>query len=120
VNFPYKKEAVLDLTPQVEGALIVALDDAVRNTEPQIADVPVVRSFLIDLSRESVLFRDQEWRARGLDPSNPDEVWRTTSRAFTEVLRLAEELVSPQNPAPFISVVQAIKDRWCDVFPLCR
>ncbi len=110
----------MDLTPQVEGALIVALDDAVRDTEPQIADVPVVRSFLIDLSRESVLFRDEEWRARGLDPSNPDEVWRTTSRAFTEVLRLAEELVSPQDPAPFISVVQAIKDRWCDVFPLCR
>ena len=55
---------MLDLTPQVEGALIVALDDAVRNTEPQIADVPVVRSFLIDLSRESILFRDVEWRAQ--------------------------------------------------------
>ena len=50
----------MDLSPQVEGALIVALDDAVRDTEPQIADVPVVRSFLIDLSRESVLFRDEE------------------------------------------------------------
>ena len=110
----------MDLTPQVEGALIVALDDAVRDTEPQIADVPVVRSFLIDLSRESVLFRDEEWRARGLDPSNPDEVWRTTSRAFTEVLREAEELVSPQTLLRFLSVVQAIKDRWCDVFPLCR
>jgi hypothetical protein len=110
----------LDLTPQVEGALIVALDDAIRDTEPQIADVPVVRSFLIDLSREAILFRDEEWREQGLDPSNPDEVWRATRRAFTEVLREAEELVSPQNPAPLISVVQAIKDRWCAVFPLCR
>jgi hypothetical protein len=111
---------VLDLTPRVEGALLVALDNAVRDTEPQIADVPVVRSFLIDLSRESILFRDEEWRARDLNPSNPDDVWRTTRRAFTEVLRLAEELVSPQNPAPLISVVQVITEHWCNVFPLCR
>jgi hypothetical protein len=110
----------LDLTPRVEGALIVAVDDAVRDTEPQIADVPVVRSFLIDLSRESILYRDEEWRARDLDPSNPDDVYTTTARAFTEVLRLAEDLVSPENPAPFISVVQAIREHWCNVFPLCR
>ncbi len=110
----------MDLTPQLEGALIVALDDAVRDTEPQIADVPVVRSFLIDLSRESILFRDEEWRDRGLSPSNPDDVYEATARAFAEVLREAEALPRPQISAPLTSVVQVIRDHWCNVFPLCR
>ena len=108
------------MTAEFESVLIRALNDAASDLNMVVA-VPLVRTFLFDLARESLLHRDQEWFQRGLDPTNPEEVYTVLLRSFQLVLVGARERMDVYpSMTPLMSVVQTIHERWCDMFPLCR
>lgn len=116
------KEDVLALDPGVEVVLARAIDEAARESRDDILRVsPSVRSFLLDLSRESLLFREGEWNAQNLNPSDPLVVYETVREASRSVISEADDTIRRRgNPAPLTAVVESVHERWCGIWPLCR
>jgi hypothetical protein len=115
------------VSAEVEQALSLALYEAAFGVTGgelrpgSVAWSPSVHFFLMELARESLIFREEEWRALGLAPDNPEAVRHTLLPVFAEVLHRAEEIASERdNQAPLIAVVELLTRQWCGVFPLCR
>ena len=103
-------------------------DLAARAAEGSVALTPSVQSLLVELARESVILREDEWAERTgvsprdmIDSEEPLALYAHLVPVFTEAMQGAEELRRERRSgAPLIALVEWIKDHWCGVFPLCQ
>lgn len=83
------------------------------------------RRFLSGVVVESAVYRASEWRQNHqLNVSDPNDLMRAVDIAKDPIVVLLDDAkpvkVGSSSYVCVISLVEAIKDRWCGVWPFCR
>jgi len=104
-----------------EEMLSMTVDEACREMGGSVGQAPAVREFLMNLVRESLIYREQEWRAFNASPESAQTIRDALRKPLMDIVEGANQYaVRAENHAPLISVIEWLKDNWCGVFPFCR
>lgn len=115
-----------ELDSRVTEHLAYTFADFARKNELTIG--AEIESFITNLVRESLIWREMDWSEREIDISLPENYETIISRitsAVGEVLSLATqlrqyEILGHRKRILLINVVDSVRQKWCGIFPFCR
>ena len=97
-------------------------DIALEVCQPIDIDINISQ-FLSDITLESLLYRKEEWIARGIDPSqiSKDEISKLLRPSLSILLSEAKAnaMKGGREHLLLIDIMGGIYDRWCKIFPFC-
>ena len=83
------------------------------------------RKFLSVVIVESAIYRGSEWQQKQqIDVGDPNDLMRVVDIAKDRIVGLLDDAKSVRAASAsyicVVSLVEAIHDRWCGVWPFCR
>jgi len=110
--------------------LLRVVDEEVRNAKEERIGVvsEEARTFIANLLGEAMRVRADEGKARGFPVEQPAKAIEFLRRELRDALRGAANLKNYETASSepmislisLISVVEWMKDNWCEVWPFCR
>lgn len=106
---------------EMETRVALAVNEACREIGGPVGQAPAVREFLMNLARESLIYRELEWRAANVSIESASMVQEVLREPLMNIVSGGNSYAArADNPAPLISVIEWLKENWCGVFPFCR